>query len=86
MREAGAQVIFSSVFLGAESDIEKHRWTQSTNAWLRDWCCCQNFGFFDNGMAYVELGLLDSDEINLSQRRKRVLGQELARLIDRALN
>jgi len=42
-------------------------------------------GFFDNGMAYTAPGLLASDRIHLSQRRKGVFAQELAGLIGRAL-
>jgi len=52
--------------------------------WLCGWW--HNFGFFDNGMAYMAPGLLASARIHLSQREKRVFAQELAGLIDRALN
>jgi len=37
-------------------------------------------------MAYSAPGLLASDGLHLSQRGKRVFTQELAGLIDRALN
>ncbi|KAJ7408139.1 hypothetical protein BTVI_60719 [Pitangus sulphuratus] len=84
VRESGEQVIFSSILPG--SDIERNRWIQSINTWLHDWCHSQNFGFFDNGMDYMEPGLLNSDGIHHSQREKRVFGQGLAGLIDRALN
>ncbi|KAK4813943.1 hypothetical protein QYF61_003013 [Mycteria americana] len=45
-----------------------------------------DLGFFDNGMAYTAPGLLASDGIHLSQRGKRIFAQELAALINRALN
>ncbi|KAK4829284.1 hypothetical protein QYF61_002676 [Mycteria americana] len=56
------------------------------HAWLRGWCHRHGFVFFDNGMAYTAPGLLASDGIHLSQRGKRIFAQELAGLIDRALN
>jgi len=67
-------------------DVGRNRWTQSINAWLHGWCHQHNFGFFDNRMAYMAPGLLASDGIHLSQKGKRVFAQELAGLIDRALN
>ena len=86
IRESGVQVIFSSILPVAGSNIGRNRWTQSINTWLRGWCHLQNFGFFDNRMAYTAPGLLALDGIHLSQRGKRVFAHELAGLIDRALN
>ncbi|GAB0199664.1 cAMP-dependent protein kinase inhibitor alpha [Grus japonensis] len=63
-----------------------NRRTRSINAWLHGWCQCHNFGFFDNGAAYTAPGLMNPDGIHLSQRGKTIFAQELAGLIDRALN
>ncbi|GAB0203701.1 cAMP-dependent protein kinase inhibitor alpha [Grus japonensis] len=68
------------------SNVGWNRWTQSINAWLRGWCQRHNFGFFDNGAAYTAPGLMNPDGIHLSQRGKRIFAQELAGLINRALN
>jgi len=43
-------------------------------------------GVTDTTLAFLTTGLLAPDGIHLSQRGKRVFAQELAGLIDRALN
>ncbi|GAB0208855.1 hypothetical protein GRJ2_003351200 [Grus japonensis] len=86
LKGSGAQVIFSSLLPVEGSNIGRNRRTQSINAWLCGWCQCHNFGFFDNGTAYTAPGLMNPDGIHPSQRGKRIFAQELARLIDRALN
>ncbi|GAB0179972.1 hypothetical protein GRJ2_000462500 [Grus japonensis] len=68
------------------SNVGRNRRTQSINAWLCGWCQRHNFGFFDNGAAYMAPGLMNPDGIHLSQRGKRIFAQELAGLINRALN
>jgi len=45
-----------------------------------------NLGFFDHGMTYTAPSLMGSNGNQLSQRGKRIFAQELAGLIDRALN
>ncbi|GAB0179160.1 hypothetical protein GRJ2_000381300 [Grus japonensis] len=86
LKDSGAQVIFSSLLPVEGSNGGWNRRTQSINAWLHGWCQRHNFGFFDNGMAYMAPGLMNPDGIHLSQRGKRIFAQELAGLIDRALN
>ena len=81
-----AQVILSSFLPVVSDDIGRNRWTQSINIGLRGWCHQHRSGFSDSWMAYTALGLLASDEIQLSQRGKRLLFQELVGLMDRALN
>jgi len=49
-------------------------------------CHRSNFGFFDHGEVYTALGLLATGGSQLSQRGNRILGHELAGLIERALN
>jgi len=83
---SGAQVVFSSVPSVAGKNIERGRKTHLINRWLRDWCHRWNFGFFDHGEVYMAPGLLATDRVQLSQRRKRILTHELAGLIERALN
>jgi len=46
----------------------------------------EQVGFFDHGEVYTAPGLLATSGTQLSQRGKRILGHELARLIERALN
>jgi len=65
---------------------ERGRKTHLINRWLRDWCHRSNFGFFDHGKVYTVQGLLETDRVQLSQTGKRILGHELAGLIERALN
>jgi len=67
-------------------DVERDRQTQSINTWLHDWCHRHNFGFLDHGRTYTAPSLLASNGNQLSQRGKRIFAQELAGLIDRALN
>ncbi|GAB0179489.1 hypothetical protein GRJ2_000414200 [Grus japonensis] len=86
LKDLGAQVIFSSLLPVKGSNVGWNRQTQSINAWLRGWCQRHNFGFFDNGVAYTAPGLMNPDGIHLSQRGKRIFAQELAGLINRALN
>jgi len=83
---SGAQVVFSSIPSVAGNNTERGRKTHLINKWLRDWCRRSNFGFFDHGEVYTAPGLLATDGVQLSQRGKRILGHELAGLIERALN
>ncbi|GAB0204069.1 mitochondrial enolase superfamily member 1 [Grus japonensis] len=66
----------------ADSNTGKKRRTQSIKTWLHVYCHCHNFGFFNNGMAYMAPGLMNSDGIHLSQRGKRVFAQELVGFIE----
>jgi len=81
-----AQVVFSSIPTVAGKSTERGRKTHLINKWLRDWCHWSNFGFFDHGEVYTAPGLLATGGSQLSQRGKRILGYELAGLIERALN
>uniref|UniRef100_A0A8B9TZX8 SGNH hydrolase-type esterase domain-containing protein n=1 Tax=Anas zonorhyncha TaxID=75864 RepID=A0A8B9TZX8_9AVES len=84
LRGSGAQVVFASVLpIGG---MEAERCAVRINSWLRDWCDRHNFGFFDHGKVYATPGLMAPDGMGLSRRGVRILGQELAGLIDRALN
>jgi len=78
--------VFSSIPSVARNSTERGRKTHLINRWLGVWCHRWNFGFFDHGEVYVALGLLVTDGVQLSQRRKRILGHELVGLIERALN
>jgi len=82
---SGTQVVFSSIPSMAGSNTERGRKTHLINMYLRDWCHQWNFGFFDHGEVYMAPGLLTTDGVQLSQRGKRILGHELAELIERAL-
>ena len=82
----GAQIVFSSIPSAGEMDEEEYRRTQQMNLWLQDWCYRQGFGFFNHGLVYKTPDILALDGMHLSQRGKRILGQELSGLIDRALN
>lgn len=86
VKGSGAQVVFSSIPPVAGNDEGLNRRTQQINAWLRAWCCRQDFGFFDHGLIYKTPGLLVTGRNTLTSRGKRVLGQELSGLIERALN
>ncbi|PKU45858.1 hypothetical protein llap_3859 [Limosa lapponica baueri] len=86
VKGSGAQVVFSSIppLAGIEEGI--NRKSQQINSWLRGWCNRQNFGFLDHGMIYRTPGLLATGGASLTQSGRRILGQELAGLIERALN
>jgi len=45
-----------------------------------------SFLFFDHGVAYSAPGRRSADGYHLSQRQKRILAQELAGPVERALN
>ena len=83
---SGAQVVFSSVPSVTGNSTERGRNAHLVNRWLRDWCQRSNFGFFGHGEVYTAPGLLAAGASQLSQRGKRILGHELAGLIERALN
>lgn len=86
VKDSGAQVIFSSLLPSSSDDVGWNRKIQSLNGWLQDWCYRQGFGFFDNGWFYKTPVQTVSRGKDLSRRGKRMLGQELAGLIWRALN
>ena len=77
---AGVQVVFACIPTVAGKDTEMSRKTHLINTWLRGWCKCKNFGFFDHGAVYSAPGLRSADGYHLSQRGKRILAQELADL------
>ena len=76
--------MFASVLLIGGISVDKH--TRHINSWLWDQCNWQNFVFVDHGKVYATLGLLAPDGMRPSQRGRRIFAQELAGLIDRALN
>ena len=86
IKGSGAQIVFSSIPSVGGMDEEEYRRTQQMSLWLQDWCYSQGFGFFNHGLVYRAPDLLALDGMHLSQRGKRIMGQELAGLIDRALN
>jgi len=83
---SGAQVVFSSILPIAGEDKGRNRKSQQINTWLQAWCHRQNLRFFDHGSVYMAPGLLATDGLHLSQKGKRILAQELAGFINRALN
>jgi len=80
------QEVFSSIPSVAVNSTERGRKSHLVNRWLRDWCHQSNFGFFDHGEVYTAPSLMATDGTQLSQRGKRILGHELAVIIERALN
>ncbi|TRZ16813.1 hypothetical protein HGM15179_010322 [Zosterops borbonicus] len=84
--KTGTQVVFCSVPLVAGKNDRRNRRTHIINKWLKSWCCRQNFGFFDHGATFTAPALLEPDGIHLSVKGKRFLAQELADLVERALN
>ena len=82
---AGVQVVFSSIPAVAGRGTERTRKAHLINTWLRGWCQHRNVGFFDHGALYSAPGLMAADG-SLSLRGKRILAQELAGLVERALN
>lgn len=83
---AGIQVVFASIPLVAGTSAETSRKSHLVNAWLRGWCKHKNFGFFDHGAVYWAPGLRSADGNCLSPKGRRILAQELAGLVERALN
>ncbi|XP_054044411.1 uncharacterized protein LOC128904316 isoform X1 [Rissa tridactyla] len=86
LKGSGTQVVFSSIPSVAILNEEINRKRHQVNWWLWDWWYRQGFGFFDHRLLYESPDLLVAGGTHLSQKGKRILGQELARLIDRALN
>ena len=78
--------MFASALPAAGNDGACNWKVTQINTWLWAWCQRLNFGFFDHGSVGTAPGLLAIDGVHLSQRgKKRVLGQDLAGLIERAL-
>ena len=67
-------------------DMERPRKTQVMEKWLRGWRCHRNFGLFDHGAIYLASSIMAAGWCHLSLRGKWILAQELAGLIERALN
>lgn len=67
-------------------NTERTRKTHVIKMWLRGWCHCRNFGFFDHGVVYSAPGLIPPYESHLSQRKKLILAEELVGLFDSALS
>ena len=78
------QVAFSSIPSMVGKDTERIRKTHLINTWLRGWCNHKNS--FDHGAVYSAPGLMAVDGFHLSERGKWILSQELAGLVERALN
>ena len=78
--------MFSSISSVAGRHTERNRKTHLMNVWLRGWCQRWNFGFFNHGAVYMAPGLLETDRVHPLKRGKMILAQELAGLIERALN
>ncbi|KGL89130.1 hypothetical protein N301_03229, partial [Charadrius vociferus] len=86
VKGSGAQIVFSSILPFARDDEGINRRSKQINSWLRGWCIWQNFGFFDHGLVYRKRGMLATGGDRLTCRGRKILGQELAGLIHRALN
>ena len=82
----GAQIVFSSALPALGTDEWVNKKIGRINTWLQNWCYEQGFGFSDHTLICRTPGLLAKNGKTLSQKGKRLLGQELARLMDRALN
>jgi len=74
--------VFSSIPPVAVEDEGRNR-SQQINTQLQAWC---HLGFFDHRTVYMAPDLLATDGVHLLQKGKRILAQELAGFIDRALN
>ena len=83
---AGIQVVFACIPTMAGKDTETTRKAHLINTWLRGWCKCKSFGFIDHVAVYSAPGLRSADGYHVSQRGKWILAQELAGLVERALN
>ena len=79
------QAVFSSIPTVAGRGTERTRKAHLLNTWLWGLGQRRNLGFFNHGALYSAPGLMAADG-SLSFRGKRILGQELAGLIERALN
>ena len=67
-------------------DTERTKKIHLINTWLNGWCHHRNFGFFNHGAVFLAPVLMAADGSHLSQRGKDLLAQELAGLLERALN
>ena len=83
---AGIQVVFACIPTVAGMDTVMTRKTHLINTWLKGWCKHKNFWFFDHGVVYSAPGLRSANGYHLFQRGKQILAQELAGLVERALN
>ncbi|KGL90143.1 hypothetical protein N301_00086, partial [Charadrius vociferus] len=85
VKGSGAQIVFSIPPVeGVDEGINRR--SQQINSWLRDWCIQQNFVFFGHGLIYRKPGMQGTGGDSLTQRGRKILGQELAGFIYRALN
>ncbi|XP_040977090.1 uncharacterized protein LOC121232754 [Aquila chrysaetos chrysaetos] len=81
-KSIGAQVIFSSILPVRGKGLARNRCIMQINFWLRGWCRCEGFGFYDNGTFFDDYSLLGRDGIHLSRRGKGIFGSSLAGLGD----
>jgi len=82
----GAQVIFCSILPVGGRGSARNRCIMSINSWLRGWCRCEVFGFYDNGTFFKDYNLLERDGTHLSRKGKRIFGNRPVTLVWRALN
>jgi len=82
---AGVQVVFSSIPMVTGRGTDRTWKAHLIKPSLRGWYQHRNFVFFDHEALYLAPSLMAADR-SLSLRGKWILGQELAGLIERALN
>lgn len=86
LKELNAQIIFCSLPPVLGKDTETSQRIISLNTWRSGWCCHLSPELWVFWQPISLHGLWALDEVCLSQRRRRVLGEKLAGLIGRALN
>lgn len=85
VRSIGVHIIFSSILLVRRKDAARNKHIMQINCWLRIWCCCEGFVFYDNG-TFFDYSLLGRDGIHLSRRGKEIFYSKLANLLRQTLN
>jgi len=78
-KSIGAQVIFSSILPVGGRGSARNRRIMSIHTWLRGWCCCEGFGFYDNGTFFNDYNLLERNEVPLSRKGQGTFGNRLAK-------
>ena len=85
LKNIGAQIVLSSILRVLGTGLEGERKILRVNDWLRRWCRRESFGFWDQGLRYLEDGLLARDGLHLTRAGKNVFGDSMKNLITRTL-
>ncbi|VEL31290.1 unnamed protein product [Protopolystoma xenopodis] len=87
LRARTSKVIFSEILPEPRATLRRQRERREINAWLKDWCREEGFGFLENWADFsVGYRLFARDGLHLNDDGAAVLGEKMARGLEEILN